>query len=820
MSPLTFAATAVGSTASATQTVILGNDGNQPVAYTGNGLSGLNDIDDFPAKTAASPACSFYSPLNPGFTCNLTYSFSPTSSGVRTEQIAVTSNSLTAPIIFLTGDSTTSVTGTVALTVALSTPATGSPAPFQSIAITATAKPSATAAPTGAITFAVDGVTTSSIELASGTAVLTLPAGLAVGAHTITATYAGDKNYQPVSVAVSLAVTVVLSASTVSLTASGTDIAVGQALTLSGLVPTLTGLRTPTGTLTFTDATTSTTLGTATLNSGGDGSISVSTLALGSHSLCVAYGGDNVYTSSTSSCVSVSVGNYAATTTALSVTPTQPTGGYSYGTPIKATATVTNASGTPSGSVEFTLDGYPQTATLSAGAVAVTLSSINAGTHVLVACYNGSTTYASSCANPVSFTVVKAVTVTTLAVSAQTLYATQIETLTANVSSTTSSPGGSVAFYNGASLIGTGTISNGVATLITTQLPVGANSITASYAGDSNDVVSASTATVVTVQIIPTVLTFSVSPGTILSGGTTTLTATLTSVVPSVVFTGTVTFMSGTATVGTGNVSATGVATITTAALTAPSTCYTASFPGTPNFTASSVTTPTCVYVTNDSGSGVIATATLGTGLSSAAGVALDISGNLYISDSTKGIVALVAGGAGAQTNVISGLTSPAGVATDGTGDLFIASGTAVTEVPFVNGALSASSAKQIGTGLGTLTGVAVDKSGNVYVSDVTNKQVVKISSTGTQTVLSSGLVYPTQVAVDSLGDVYFADANRVVYLPASGTATTVGTGLSSPTGVAVDIYNNVYISDTGNNRVVTIPFTPAALPRPAARRR
>ena len=72
-------------------------------------------------------------------------------------------------------------------------------------------------------------------------------------------------------------------------------------------------------------------------------------------------------------------------------------------------------------------------------------------------------------------------------------------TFTATVTTSGSNtPTGTVTFYNGPSQIGTGTLSGSgqqsTATLATSSLPVGTNSITAGYGGDSNNAASTSTA--------------------------------------------------------------------------------------------------------------------------------------------------------------------------------------------------------------------------------------------------------------------------------------------------------------------------------------
>jgi hypothetical protein len=67
--------------------------------------------------------------------------------------------------------------------------------------------------------------------------------------------------------------------------------------------------------------------------------------------------------------------------------------------------------------------------------------------------------------------------------------------LTATVSSNNSHPSGTVTFYNGATSLGAATVSDGTASLSLTSLPVGLNSLTAVYSGDSHN--SAATASAV-----------------------------------------------------------------------------------------------------------------------------------------------------------------------------------------------------------------------------------------------------------------------------------------------------------------------------------
>jgi hypothetical protein len=191
-------------------------------------------------------------------------------------------------------------------------------------------------------------------------------------------------------------------------------------------------------------------------------------------------------------------------------------------------------------------------------------------------------------------------------------------------------------------------------------------------------------------------------------------------------------------------------------------------------------------------------------------GLAFDRSGNLYISDSAKGVVREVATATGIITTVAGGTTATA------LGD---------------NG--PATSAM-----LPSPAGIVLDSAGNLYIATTVRIRVVN-ASTGTITTYagngtpgysgdngpatSATLEQPTGMAIDSAGNIYFADqsANVVRKVTASnGVITTIagtsaygvtsrGDGgpatsatLNYPAGVAVDASGNVYIADTYNSEV------------------
>jgi sugar lactone lactonase YvrE len=145
----------------------------------------------------------------------------------------------------------------------------------------------------------------------------------------------------------------------------------------------------------------------------------------------------------------------------------------------------------------------------------------------------------------------------------------------------------------------------------------------------------------------------------------------------------------------------------------------------------------------------------------------------------------------------------PIGIAVDGSGNIFVTD----FEIDRVEEIPSSGTTSFAVTGGFVPSGVAVDSAGNLFIVDSTNWLVWKYSATGMWSTVGYGYARPQGVAVDGQGNVYVADFgnNRVVKVSPAGVQTTVGTGLVEPTAVALDGAGNIYIADFGNSRVVKI---------------
>src|SRR2546427_194147 len=449
---------------------------------------------------------------------------------------------------------------------------------------TVTAVAPAVGVPTGTVTFSDGATALATVTLVNGTASLTTST-LTVGSHSLTAVYNGSANFLG---STSPTVRQVVNAQArTSLRSSPNPSVFGQAVTLTATVsPVAPAVGTPTGTVTFSDGTTS--LGVVTLVNG-SASLTVSTLAVGSHPLTAAYSGGGNFQASTSATVTQTV-NQGSTSTSLTSTPNPS----NVGQAVTLTATVSAvspAAGVPTGTVTFR-DGATSlgVVTLVNGSASLTVSTLATGNHSLTAVYSGSPSFPGSTSAVVTQVVnppAAAATTTSLTSTPNPSTTGQTVTLSATVTSAAGVPTGTVTFRDGATALATVTLVNGSASFSTAALAAGSHPLTAAYNGSA--AFAASTSAVVT-QIVnapaaaatTTSLTSTPNPST--TGQAVTLSATVTSAAG--VPTGTVTFRDGATVLSTVTL-VNGSASLSISTLAAGSHPLTAAYNGSATFAAS-----------------------------------------------------------------------------------------------------------------------------------------------------------------------------------------------------------------------------------------
>ncbi len=206
-------------------------------------------------------------------------------------------------------------------------------------------------------------------------------------------------------------------------------------------------------------------------------------------------------------------------------------------------------------------------------------------------------------------------------------------------------------------------------------------------------------------------------------------------------------------------------------------------------------------------------------------GIAVDSAGNVYVADRTLNKIHFSTA-SGNATTVSMGFMNPVYAGTGAAG--------------MANGAAASATFNQP-------AGVALDPSGNLYVADLGNNQIRKITKAGVVSLFAgsatgvAGLVNGTGTAarfnkpfaltLDRFDNVYVADSgNHVIrkITPAGVVTTLAGSGVAGlndtivagaaqfngPAGIGIDIstsiapYSFLRVSDAGNNRIRSIALT------------
>jgi hypothetical protein len=281
--------------------------------------------------------------------------------------------------------------------------------PGQSISFTATVSASGgSGAPTGTVQFVIDGSNVSgSVSLVNAggrTTASYTTSSLAVGTHTVSAIYSGDSNFASSSGSLSGGQTVnqpTATGTTTTVTSSASPAVSGESVTFTATVSASGGSGTPTGTVQFAIDGSNVGGPVSLISAGGRATATYSTtsLAVGTHAVIASYSGDSNFASSSGHLSGGQVVNQptsAVTTTAVTSSANPSV----FDQSIAFTATVSPiGGGTPTGTVQFVIDGSDAGALVSLNqgvATSGSFSSLSVGTHSIQAIYSGDSNFAGS----------------------------------------------------------------------------------------------------------------------------------------------------------------------------------------------------------------------------------------------------------------------------------------------------------------------------------------------------------------------------------------------------------------------------------------
>lgn len=233
-------------------------------------------------------------------------------------------------------------------------------------------------------------------------------------------------------------------------------------------------------------------------------------------------------------------------------------------------------------------------------------------------------------------------------------------------------------------------------------------------------------------------------------------------------------------------------------------------------------------------------------------GAAVDQQGNVFVSDegstrirklTSAGVTTTFAGGTPGLlngTSTTARFSNPSGIALDAQGTIYVADQfnhciRKITPAGVVTTLAGSTAGAADGTGTAAQfqrpVGVVVDKTGNVFVADLFNHRIRKITSDGVVSTIAGStagfadgngtaakFLYPAGLALDQDGNLLVADSenHRIRKITPEGEVTTfagVGTqgandGLTAtsqfylPREIDIDAAGNIYVVEVGNHRI------------------
>ncbi|HEY9126446.1 MAG TPA: Ig-like domain repeat protein, partial [Acidobacteriaceae bacterium] len=360
------------------------------------------------------------------------------------------------------------------------------------------------APPTGLVTFYDGSAAIGTATPNNGIAILQTTS-LAIGTHTITLSYAGDSNYNPVTSTTSLQVTITNKPTSIDTSGFSKPFTYGSPIPLVVTVAGGSSGIFPTGTVTFSSGATMLGATSVMANTQAVLTVPIGKLPAGPTTITISYSGDKNFAGATASgIVTLSKAQPALRLTASSTSTDN-------SAPITFSTKLTYAGAAPTGLVTLYDGGTAIVALTPVNGVATyNDTNLSMGTHSITARYAGDANYNSATSSVVSVTATKRpTTVLTLFSSKAFTYGSPIS-LVIGVSGGSGGvyPTGTVTFSNGSTVLGTTNVMSNTQAALTVpanDLSAGPSTIHVSYSGDANFASATATGTVTLAKAQPTI---------------------------------------------------------------------------------------------------------------------------------------------------------------------------------------------------------------------------------------------------------------------------------------------------------------------------
>jgi hypothetical protein len=208
-------------------------------------------------------------------------------------------------------------------------------------------------------------------------------------------------------------------------------------------------------------------------------------------------------------------------------------------------------------------------------------------------------------------------------------------------------------------------------------------------------------------------------------------------------------------------------------------------------------------------------TGSISSGIDGPDGNWVDKKGNLYVANYGAADITEYAKGSSSPSTTYGGVEDPVAVTTDSKGNVYEGDFEGGYATEFAQG--SSSIVAQCSPG-GEVEGVAVDKSGHVFVAYVTSSDVGQIAEyTGglsgcSATTLGVSLEFPGGMVLDKKGNLVICDQDAeavdIIAPPYSSVTKTLGSGYDDPFHVTINKKNKVaYVANYAGEDVFVLSY-------------